>query len=77
MCVYGSCMYVLLEGRKNLEEMGEEILGGFYVVEVDYLLCYEWVINVVDILWWCFKFGLYFFKGSEVVLDVWLVVCGG
>jgi len=74
---YGSRTHALLEGRKNLEEMGEEILGGLYAAEVDYLLRYEWATNAADILWRRSKLGLHFPKGSEAVLDAWLAARGG
>ncbi len=74
---YGSRTHALLEGRKNLEEMGEEILGGLYAAEVDYLLRHEWATNAADILWRRSKLGLHFPKGSEAVLDAWLAARGG
>jgi glycerol-3-phosphate dehydrogenase len=74
---YGSRTHALLEGKKSLEEMGEEILGGLYAAEVDYLLRHEWATNAADILWRRSKLGLHFPKGSEAVLDAWLAARGG
>ena len=74
---YGSRTHGLLEGKKSLEEMGEEILGGLYAAEVDYLLRHEWATSAADILWRRSKLGLHFPKGSEAVLDAWLAARGG
>jgi len=57
--------------------MGEEILGGLYAAEVDYLLRHEWATSAADILWRRSKLGLHFPKGSEAVLDAWLAARGG
>ena len=69
---YGTRADTLLAGRRNLADMGEEIVSGLYAAEVDYLMRCEWAVNAADILWRRSKLGLHLPKDAEAKLDGWM-----
>lgn len=52
--------------------LGEEILPGLHVAEVDYLRRVEWAVTAEDILWRRTKLGLRVPAGGVARLDAWL-----
>lgn len=56
---YGSRTWSMLNGIKNLSDMGEHLGAGLYTREVDYLCEQEWAVTAEDILWRRSKLGLY------------------
>jgi len=69
---YGTRIHALLAGKTALAQMGEEIAGGLFAVEVNYLREQEWAIGSRDILWRRSKLGLHLPPGTDVLLDAWL-----
>jgi glycerol-3-phosphate dehydrogenase len=69
---YGTRIDALLAGRHGIEDMGEEIAGGLYQAEVEYLMRHEWAVTAADILWRRSKLGLHLPNGTEQKLDAWL-----
>jgi len=69
---YGTRIHALLAGKAALPQMGEEIAGGLFAVEVDYLREHEWAVSARDILWRRSKLGLHLPAGTEALLDAWL-----
>jgi glycerol-3-phosphate dehydrogenase len=69
---YGTRIDTLLAGRKQMADMGQEIVPGLYSAEVDYLLAHEWAESAADILWRRSKLGLHLAPGCENQLDAWL-----
>lgn len=47
---YGSRTLALLEQRRSLDEMGEQLMPGLYQAEVRYLMRHEWAWSAADIL---------------------------
>ena len=45
--------------RKSLQELGEEVLPGLYVREIDYLRREEWAVTAEDILYRRSKLALH------------------
>ena len=56
---YGTCMNIILDGVKSLDDMGVEIGGGVYGRELDYLIAYEFAKTGEDVLWRRTKLGLH------------------
>lgn len=56
---YGSRIWNLLDGARNLSELGEHLGGGLYAHEVEYLCREEWARSAEDILWRRTKLGLF------------------
>jgi glycerol-3-phosphate dehydrogenase len=69
---YGTRIHTLLAERRELADMGEEVLPGLYAVEVDYLRRYEWARTAQDILWRRSKLGLHLGPGAADSLQAWL-----
>ncbi|MFS2002108.1 glycerol-3-phosphate dehydrogenase [Duganella sp. CT11-25] len=69
---YGTRIHTLLAERRELADMGEEVLPGLYAVEVDYLRRYEWARTAQDILWRRSKLGLHLGAGAADSLQAWL-----
>ena len=47
---YGTCMNIILDGVKSLDDMGAEIGGGIYGRELDYLRAYEFAKTGQDVM---------------------------
>jgi glycerol-3-phosphate dehydrogenase len=69
---YGTRTEVLLASCTRLGDMGEEIAGGLYEAEVNYLMKFEWAASAADILWRRSKLGLHLPAGTEAKLDAWI-----
>ena len=62
---YGTCMNIILDGVKSLNDMGREIGGGIYGRELDYLIAYEFAKTADDVLWRRSKLGLHLDNASQ------------
>ena len=69
---YGTRIAVLLAGRRNVEQMGVEIVAGLYAAEATYLMRHEWASCAVDILWRRSKLGLQVGSAGVAALDTWI-----
>jgi glycerol-3-phosphate dehydrogenase len=69
---YGTRLHTLLDGRKDIAGMGEEIAPGLYAAEVEYLVRYEWARCADDILWRRSKLGLHLPRETGAALDAWV-----
>jgi len=69
---YGTRIHALLAGKTAPAQMGEEIAGGLFAVEVNYLREQEWAVSSRDILWRRSKLGLHLPPDTEALLDAWL-----
>lgn len=69
---YGTCMAIILDGVKSLSDMGDDIGGGLYGREVDYLRAYEFATTAEDILWRRTKLGLHLDQDSINALEIYL-----
>jgi glycerol-3-phosphate dehydrogenase len=69
---YGSRIWRLLEGVRNLGDLGEHIGGGLYTREVDYLCSEEWATTAHDILWRRSKLGLFTTPAEQQALVEYL-----
>lgn len=56
---YGTCMNIILDGVKSLDDMGRDLGGGVYGRELDYLRAYEFARTGEDVLWRRSKLGLH------------------
>ena len=56
---YGTCMNIILKNVQSLEDMGQDIGGGVYGRELDYLKAYEFAETGEDVLWRRSKLGLH------------------
>ena len=55
---YGTDIHIILEDINAISQMGDYFGGGLYQCELDFLLEYEWVETVDDVLWRRSKKGL-------------------
>ncbi|GAB3264785.1 glycerol-3-phosphate dehydrogenase [Chitinimonas naiadis] len=69
---YGTRAARLLEGRRSLADLGEEVLPGLYASEIRYLQDQEWATEASDILWRRSKLGLHVPANGLEILDAWL-----
>jgi glycerol-3-phosphate dehydrogenase len=69
---YGSRISTLLAHATQLNDLGEQLLPGLFVREVNYLREVEWAVSAADILWRRSKLGLHLPPDSEAWLDEWL-----
>jgi glycerol-3-phosphate dehydrogenase len=69
---YGTRVHTLLAQKTALEEMGEQIVPGLYMAEVEYLRRYEWARTAQDILWRRSKLGLHLPPEAATRLQGWL-----
>jgi glycerol-3-phosphate dehydrogenase len=69
---YGTRVHTLLAQKTALEEMGEQIVPGLYMAEVEYLRRYEWARTAQDILWRRSKLGLHLPPEAATRLQDWL-----
>jgi len=56
---YGSRTDQVIGGATSLDGLGEEIAGGLFEAELDYLIANEWVLEAPDLLWRRTKLGLH------------------
>lgn len=56
---YGTLTTHILDGKTNLQDMGEDFGGSLMQAEVDYLMREEWARTAEDILWRRSKRGLF------------------
>jgi glycerol-3-phosphate dehydrogenase len=69
---YGTRARKLLGDARSVDELGEEVLPGLHVREIDYLRREEWAVTAEDILYRRSKLALHVPAGSEARLDDWL-----
>ncbi|UVE18813.1 glycerol-3-phosphate dehydrogenase [Pseudomonas sp. LS44] len=69
---YGSRCWRLLEGVRGVTDLGENLGGGLYAREVDYLCEQEWAVDADDILWRRTKLGLLLSPGQQARLRAYL-----
>lgn len=69
---YGTRIHHLLKGCTSISQMGDMIADNLYVIEVDYLMKFEWARTATDILWRRSKLGLHLPAGSDKNLDDWM-----
>ncbi|MFZ6649218.1 glycerol-3-phosphate dehydrogenase [Undibacterium sp. TJN25] len=69
---YGTRARAMLDGRRVLADMGEELAPGLFAVEVNYLIHREWATCAADILWRRSKLGLHLPPNTAEKLDAWL-----
>lgn len=62
---YGTCMHIILDNAKSLDDMGRDIGGGIYGRELDYLIAYEFAKTAEDVLWRRSKMGLHIDKATQ------------
>ena len=55
---YGTFTSVLLGEAQSTDDLGIDFGHGLFQIEIDYLLKYEWVKTIDDILWRRTKFGI-------------------
>ncbi|WAG80332.1 glycerol-3-phosphate dehydrogenase [Metapseudomonas furukawaii] len=70
--LYGSRTWRLLEGVRELVDLGEHLGVGLYAREVDYLCREEWAMSAEDILWRRTKLGLFMSPGQQARLAQYL-----
>lgn len=56
---YGTRIHRLLDGASGLSALGQDLGGGLFEAEVEYLVKHEWARSADDILWRRSKRGLY------------------
>ena len=56
---------VILKDVKSLDDMGQDIGGGVYGRELDYLIAYEFAKTAEDFLWRRSKLGLHLDKATQ------------
>lgn len=61
---YGTRLHRLLDGARALADLGRDLGGGLYEVEVDYLVQHEWARTAEDVLWRRTKLGLHAGAGA-------------
>lgn len=56
---YGTHIFILLSGKKSIQDLGADHGHGLYETEINYLKTNEWAHTTEDILWRRTKLGLY------------------
>ncbi len=69
---YGTRCRLFLEDVNAIQDMGQHFGHQLYAAEVDYLVKYEWVNNVDDLLWRRSKLGLFMNAKQTQALQVYL-----
>ena len=69
---YGSRLHTLLTHCASLADLGEAVLPGLHVREIEYLRRHEWARSAEDILWRRSKLGLRLPASAAATLDAWL-----
>lgn len=69
---YGTCMNILLDGVKSLDDMGRDLGGGVYGRELDYLRIYEFARTGEDVLWRRSKLGLHLDQATQKAVDKYM-----
>ncbi|MBU2754568.1 glycerol-3-phosphate dehydrogenase [Acidithiobacillus sp. CV18-2] len=69
---YGTRAERILAGHQRPEELGEDLGGGLYEAEVQYLVAHEWANTLEDILWRRSKLSLHVPSGTEQRLRQYL-----
>ncbi len=69
---YGTRAETLLGDARGLDDLGEDLGGGLYEAEADYLVRHEWAMSAEDILWRRSKLGLHAPADTKARLDAWL-----
>ena len=69
---YGTRAERILAGHQRPEELGEDLGGGLYEAEVQYLVAHEWANTLEDILWRRSKLSLHVHSGTEQRLRQYL-----
>ncbi|MFI3256348.1 MAG: glycerol-3-phosphate dehydrogenase [Psittacicella sp.] len=71
-CTYGTRVHILLDGVNNMSGLGEYFGSTLYEKEIEYLVKYEWVIELNDLIWRRTKLGLYLSKEQKSNIGQWL-----
>jgi glycerol-3-phosphate dehydrogenase len=69
---YGTRIERVIGTARKVSDLGEAVLPGLYVAEIDHLRREEWAQSADDILWRRTKLGLRAPRGAERKLDAWL-----
>ena len=69
---YGTRIERVINGAKQIRDLGENIGGDLYSAEVDYLVSEEWARSTDDILWRRTKLGLRLRSEEVIRLGVYL-----
>jgi glycerol-3-phosphate dehydrogenase len=69
---YGARMALLLGEAKSIQDMGAEIVPGFYEIEARYLQEHEWAETAQDMLWRRSKLGLHMTAQAREQVESWL-----
>lgn len=70
---YGHLSEIFLDGKQDLEALGQHFGHGLYEAEVDYLIACEWVRESGDVLKRRTKLGLEYSKEEEAVLSDYIL----
>ena len=68
---YGTRLHTLLDQRRTLADMGEEIAPGLFCAELEYLRRYEWARTPQDVLWRRSKLGLHLPADAADKVQAW------
>ena len=69
---YGTRLPNVLGGARSEMELGQPVLPGLYVAEIEYLRHSEWARTAEDVLWRRSKLGLHLPADAPAVLATWL-----
>jgi glycerol-3-phosphate dehydrogenase len=69
---YGTRAERILQGAHAVADLGEEVLPGLHIREIDYLRREEWAVTAEDILYRRSKLALHVPADGAEVLDDWL-----
>ena len=71
---YGTRAGTLMGAARSLADLGEDLGGGLYEAEIDYLIRHEWAMTAEDILWRRSKLGLHLAEAAQDRLRAWMGV---
>ena len=69
---YGTRAERLLGDARTIADLGEDVGGGLFTREIDYLCAQEWASSAEDILFRRSKLGLHVPAGTDVRVDAYL-----
>jgi glycerol-3-phosphate dehydrogenase len=69
---YGSRMHRLLDGCKQMQDLGAQVLPGLFEAELRYLVQHEWAMAAEDILWRRSRLGLHLPPDAAQKVEQWM-----
>lgn len=71
---YGSQSHILLNSAQQLDDLGQHFGQELYEAELRYLLKYEWIYALSDVIWRRTKLGMWLTQSEQERVNQWLIL---